>query len=106
MTYFTFMREIEMISKHANSLKYNYGLKVRNSNCLYDVKYGHDIVSSPEELCLLLVLRQEKGLVFAIYDENTVVKLLISNNPIIDYMTVMCISSNQDTVFIDVKERC
>jgi hypothetical protein len=106
MTCSVFRSKIENICKRTSSLKFNYGLKVRNSNCLYDVKYGHDIVSSPEELCLLLVLRQEKGLVFAIYDENTVVKLLISNNPIIDYMTVMCISSNQDTVFIDVKERC
>ena len=105
MTCSAFMSEIENICKRTSLLKFNYELKVRNSDCLYDVKYGHDIVSSPEELCLLLVLRQEKGLVFAIYEENTVVKLLISNNPTIDYMPVMCVSSDQKTVFIDVKER-
>ena len=32
-------------------------------------------------------------------------KLLISNNPTIDYMPVMCVSSDQKTVFIDVKGR-
>lgn len=105
MTCFAFMSEIENICKRTSSLKFNYELKVRNADYLYDVKYARCLISSPEELCILLALHQEEGSVFGVYEENTVVKLLISNNPTIDYMPVMCVSSDQKTVFIDVKGR-
>ena len=105
MTCSVFRSKIEMLCKSVSSLEFNYELKVRNADYLYAVKYARCLISSPEELCILLALHQEDGSVFGIYEENTVVKLLISNNPTIDYMPVMCVSSDQKTVFIDVKGR-
>lgn len=62
MTYFAFMSEIENICKRTSS--FNYELKVRSADYLYDVKYARCLISSPEELCILLALHQEEGFVF------------------------------------------